>query len=282
MERDGLIVLKKMQFRPCIDIHNGKVKQIVGSSLKDAGNQAEENFVSEQSAADFAKLYKKDGITGGHIILLNAANSEYYEATKAQAVEALKAYSGGLQIGGGITAENASYYIEAGASHVIVTSYVFKDGKINYENLNKLVDAVGKEHVVLDLSCRYVAENGEADSLIGMEPGYYVVTDRWQKFTTEKVTYELLDKLSAYCDEFLVHAVDVEGKQSGIQKELVALLGEWGKLPITYAGGVHTFTDLEEIKTLGKGNLNVTIGSALDLFGGIMKYKDVLAFVRSF
>ncbi len=270
-----------MQFRPCIDIHNGKVKQIVGSSLKDLGNQAEENFVSEQSAADFAQLYQGDGIKGGHIILLNAVDSEFYEATKQQAVGALRAYPGGLQIGGGITAENAPYYIEMGASHVIVTSYVFKDGKINYENLDKLVAAVGKEHVVLDLSCRYVAENGCGETkLEGMEPGYYVVTDRWQKFTTEKVTLELLDKLAQYCDEFLVHAVDVEGKQNGIQKELVALLGEWGKLPITYAGGVHQFSDLEEIKHLGKGNLHVTIGSALDLFGGKLPYKEVLAFME--
>ena len=268
-------VLKKMQFRPCIDIHNGKVKQIVGSSLKDVGNQAEENFVSELSAADYAKMYQSDGIKGGHIILLNAMESEYYEATKRQAVDALLAYPGGLQIGGGITADNASYYIEKGASHVIVTSYVFKDGKINYDNLERLVNAVGKERVVLDLSCRYLTEKD-----CGMESGYYIVTDRWQKFTTEKISLELLDKLSAYCDEFLVHAVDVEGKQSGIQKELVALLGEWGKIPITYAGGVHQFEDLEEICNLGKGNLHVTIGSALDLFGGELKYKDVLAFMK--
>lgn len=257
-----------MQFRPCIDIHNGKVKQIVGSSLKDAGNQAEENFVSEQSAADFARLYQSDGITGGHIILLNAVDSEYYEATKEQAIGALHAYPGGLQIGGGITAENAPHYIEEGASHVIVTSYVFKDGKINYENLDKLVAAVGKEHVVLDLSCRYFKD------------GYYIVTDRWQKFTDEKVSLELMDKLSLYCDEFLVHAVDVEGKQSGIQRDLVSLLGAWGKLPITYAGGVHSYEDLEEIKDLGQGNLHVTIGSALDLFGGSLSYKRVVEYVN--
>ncbi len=268
LERHGRYVLKKMQFRPCIDIHNGKVKQIVGSSLKDKNNEAIENFVSEQSAADFARLYQKDDVTGGHIILLNAVDSEYFEATKMQAVSALAAYPGGLQIGGGITAENAPYYIKKGASHVIVTSYVFKDGKINYENLDKLVAAVGKEHVVLDLSCRY------------LEDGYYIVTDRWQKFTKEKVSLELLDKLAGYCDEFLVHAVDVEGKQSGIQTELVELLGAWGKLPITYAGGVHRFADIEQVKDLGRGNLNVTIGSALDLFGGNLKYKEVLEFVR--
>ena len=257
-----------MQFRPCIDIHNGKVKQIVGSSLKDIGNQAEENFVSEQGAADFARMYQKDGIKGGHIILLNAKDSEYFEATKQQALEALRAYPGGLQIGGGITAENARFYLKQGASHVIVTSYVFKDGKINYQNLDKLVAAAGKEHIVLDLSCRY------------QNDGYYIVTDRWQRFTEEKVSLELLDKLSAYCDEFLVHAVDVEGKQSGIQKELVELLGTWGKIPITYAGGVHDFADLKEIKELGNGKLHVTIGSALDLFGGKLSYQDVLAFVE--
>ncbi len=268
LERYGWIVLKKMQFRPCIDIHNGKVKQIVGSSLTDENNQAVENFVSEQSAADYARLYQSDGVLGGHIILLNAADSEYYEATKKQAIEALAAYPGGLQIGGGITAENAPTYIKKGASHVIVTSYVFKDGKINYENLDKLVVAVGKEHVVLDLSCRY------------REDGYYIVTDRWQKFTNEKVTLELLDKLAQYCDEFLIHAVDVEGKQSGIQTDLVEMLGVWGKLPITYAGGVHTFEDIKQLKEKGCGNLNVTIGSALDLFGGKLKYKEVLDFVN--
>lgn len=255
-------------FRPCIDIHNGKVKQIVGSSLKDLNNEAVENFVSEQDAAFYANLYKSDGVWGGHIILLNAVDSEYYDATRAQAVQALRAYPGGLQVGGGITAENASYYIKEGASHVIVTSYVFKDGKINYENLHKLVDAVGKEHLVLDLSCRY------------KEDGYYIVTDRWQKFTSERVTTELLDELAGYCDEFLVHAVDVEGKQSGIEKPLISLLGEWGKIPVTYAGGVSCFEDLEAIKELGKGNLNVTIGSALDLFGGNLKYKEVLEYLK--
>lgn len=281
MERYGLYVLKKMQFRPCIDIHNGKVKQIVGSSLQDKNNEAIENFVSEQGAADFARLYKKDGVCGGHIILLNAVDSEFYEATKQQAVEALGAYPGGLQIGGGITAENAFYYIKEGASHVIVTSYVFKDGKINYKNLEKLVEAVGKEHIVLDLSCRYInsgtlLENGTSIE----EEGYYIVTDRWQKCTNEKVTLELLDKLSAYCDEFLVHAVDVEGKQNGIEEPLVALLGAWGRQPITYAGGVHSFDDVRKIKELGKGNLNVTIGSALDLFGGELSYQEVLSYIN--
>ena len=258
-----------MEFRPCIDIHNGKVKQIVGGSLRDKGNQAKENFVSEMDGAFYAQLYRKENIKGGHIILLNPVTSEHYEATKAQAMSALSNYPDGLQVGGGITAENANEFIKAGASHVIVTSYVFKDGKINYDNLNKLVQAVGKEHLVLDLSCRQ------------REGSYFIVTDRWQKYTDETITTELLDELSEYCDEFLVHAVDVEGKASGIETELVSLLGEWGKIPVTYAGGVHSFDDLRLVKELGRDKINVTIGSALDLFGGNMKFEAVLSYCRS-
>ena len=254
-----------MEFRPCIDIHNGRVKQIVGGSLKDEGNQAEENFVAEQDAAFFAKMYQGYGIKGGHIILLNPAGSEYYEATKMQALSALQAYPGGMQIGGGITAENAGGFLAAGASHVIVTSYVFRDGMINYENLEKLEKVTGREHLVLDLSCRK------------REDGYYIVTDRWQKFTEEKVTEELLEKLSVYADEFLVHAVDVEGKASGIECGLAELLGNWTGIPVTYAGGVGSMSDLQELKELGKDKLNVTVGSALDLFGGNMKFEEVLS-----
>ncbi len=259
----------RMEFRPCIDIHNGKVKQIVGGSLRDKGNQAKENFVSEMDGAFYAQLYRKENIKGGHIILLNPVTSEHYEATKAQAMSALSNYPDGLQVGGGITAENANEFIKAGASHVIVTSYVFKDGKINYDNLNKLVQAVGKEHLVLDLSCRQ--KDGK----------YFIVTDRWQKFTDESITTELLDELSEYCDEFLVHAVDVEGKADGIETELVSLLGQWGKIPVTYAGGVHSFDDLRLVKELGRDKINVTIGSALDLFGGNMKFEEVLSYCRS-
>ncbi len=257
-----------MEFRPCIDIHNGKVKQIVGGSLKDEGNQAKENFVAEQDAAYFAEFYKKDKIRGGHIILLNPSDSSYYKETKRQALLALHTYPGGMQVGGGIHAENAKEFIEAGASHVIVTSYVFKDGKVNYENLEKILAAVGKEHLVLDLSCR--KKDGD----------YYIVTDRWQKFTEEKITPELLDKLKGYADEFLVHAVDVEGKASGIEVPLAEMLGDWGRIPITYAGGVGSFEDLKQLKEYGKGRLNVTIGSALDLFGGRMAYKEVLQYIN--
>ena len=257
-----------MEFRPCIDIHNGKVKQIVGGSLKDEENQAKENFVAEQDAAYFAEFYKKDKIRGGHIILLNPSDSSYYKETKRQALLALHTYPGGMQVGGGIHAENAKEFIEAGASHVIVTSYVFKDGKVNYNNLEKILAAVGKEHLVLDLSCR--KKDGD----------YYIVTDRWQKFTEEKITPELLDKLKEYADEFLVHAVDVEGKASGIEVPLAEMLGDWGRIPITYAGGVGSFEDLKQLKEYGKGRLNVTIGSALDLFGGRMAYKEVLQYIN--
>ena len=258
-----------MEFRPCIDIHNGKVKQIIGGTLKDQGDQAAENFVSEQDAPFYAKLYQSYGIRGGHIILLNGKDSPYYEATKLQALAALQVYPGGLQVGGGITAENAHEFLRAGASHVIVTSYVFRDGKVDYDRLEKLVQVVGKEHLVLDLSCRK------------KDGSYYIVTDRWQKFTDECVTEELLDRLEGYADEFLIHAVDVEGKASGIEGELAELLGKWNKIPVTYAGGIGSFSDLEELAERGQHHLNYTIGSALDLFGGSMKFEDVLAFGKN-
>ncbi len=257
-----------MEFRPCIDIHNGKVKQIVGGSLKDADNQARENFVSEQTAVFYAEFYKKSGIRGGHIVLLNREGSKYYEADRQQAVGALRAYPGALQVGGGIHPGNAEGYLEAGASHVIVTSYVFQDGRINWKNLNSLEQAVGREHLVLDLSCRR------------KDRQYYVVTDRWQKFTDVVLTSVVLDELASHCSEFLVHAVDVEGRASGVEKPLAAMLGEWDGIPVTYAGGIGSFEDLRVIKELGRNRLNVTIGSALDLFGGPMRYEDVIAYMK--
>ena len=254
-----------MEFRSCIDIHNGKVKQIVGGSLKDAGDFAEENFVSERDAAYYAGLYKRKELKGGHIILLNGADSEYYGATKAQALAALMAWPGGLQVGGGITADNAKEFLAAGASHVIVTSYVFAGGGIHYDRLGQLRDLVGKKHLVLDVSCRRRGND------------YYVVTDRWQKWTTCRITHAFLDTLQGYADEFLIHAVDVEGRALGIERPLVKLLGDWKGIPVTYAGGIGSFADLEELRRLGRGNVNVTIGSALDLFGGEMEFEKVLA-----
>ncbi len=258
-----------MEFRPCIDIHNGRVKQIVGGSLQDQKDEAVENFVSGRNASFYAELYRKYGIRKGHVILLNSRDSEYYEATKAQALDALRAYPGGLQAGGGITPENAAEFLDAGASHVIVTSYVFRDGRIHYDRLSRMADSVGRSRLVLDLSC------------CRTEKGYYIVTDRWQKITHEPVCLELLERLEDYCDEFLIHAVDVEGKNSGIQRDLVNFLGGWQGKPVTYAGGVHSFQDLELIRQLGNGRVNVTIGSALDLFGGQMPFMQVLEFLKS-
>ena len=251
-----------MKFRPCIDIHNGKVKQIVGGSLLDQGDQAVENFAADQEADYFANLYKKDGLKGGHVILLTPSTSEYYPETNRQALKALQTYQDGLQIGGGITAENAEEYMKAGASHVIVTSYVFKNGEIYWDNLQNLCDAVGKEHVVLDLSCRKKDEK------------YYIVTDRWQTFTNVELNTDILEKLSGYCDEFLVHGVDVEGKASGIEEELIKIL-EQAEIPVTYAGGIGSLDDLERIRKIGNGKIDFTIGSALDLFGGQIPY-DVI------
>lgn len=255
-----------MKFRPCIDIHNGKVKQIVGGSLLDQGDFAEENFVSEHDGAFYGKLYRDYHLSGGHIILLNAGDSKFYEQDKEQAIRALKAFPGGLQIGGGITAENAAEFLEHGASHVIVTSYVFADGKIHYERLKELKTIVGREHLVLDLSCR--RKNNS----------YYVTTDRWQKFTEEELTKELLETLETWCAEFLIHGVDVEGKAQGIDQELVKLLAQYEGNPVTYAGGVRNFNDLGILKIDGKDRIDVTIGSALDLFGGPMEFTEVLSY----
>lgn len=258
-----------MEFRPCIDIHNGKVKQIVGGSLLDEGDQAKENFVSEQDASFFARFYEAKGCRGGHVILLNSSESPYYEATREQALRALHSFPGGLQIGGGITADNAEFFLQAGASHVIVTSYVFQKGVFHRDNLKKLVERVGKEHIVLDLSCRKKDDT------------YYIVTDRWQNYTQVPLDFQTMEELADSCDEFLIHAVDVEGKASGIETNLARMLGEWRKKPITYAGGVHTYEDITLLKQLGHGQINVTIGSALDLFGGSLEFDKVLEIAKN-
>ena len=252
-----------MKFRPCIDIHNGHVKQIVGGSLNKDTSRALENFVSKESAKRYAKKYKKDGLTGGHIIMLNSLDSPVYEATKKQAMKALKAYPNAMQIGGGINDRTAAEFIRAGATHVIVTSFVFFEGRIKYENLKKLVAAVGADKIVLDLSCRKKGDD------------YYVVTDRWQNFTEEKVNAELFEKLEQYCDEFLVHGVDTEGKKSGMDEELVKILTSYEGKPITYAGGISSLEQIEKFKVACGGKLDFTIGSALDIFGGNLPYDEV-------
>lgn len=253
-----------MKFRPCIDIHGGKVKQIVGSSIGKSAVQ--ENYVSEQDASYYASLYKEDGASGGHIILLDKPNSEAYKRDLIQAQEALRVFSGGMQIGGGMNSENALNFIKKGASHVIITSYVFDGDDILWEHIAKLKSAVGKEHIVFDLSCRRVGNK------------YYIVTNRWQNITDIEVNSELFEMLAEHCDEFLVHAVDAEGLSDGIEVDLVKLLGHWHGIPVTYAGGVKSFEDIDKIKNASDGKLDFTIGSSLNLFGGQMDYKKVLEY----
>jgi len=267
-------------FRPCIDLHEGKVKQIVGGTLGEAGLRT--NFVSEKPARWFAELYKRDGLTGGHVIQLGSGNE-----TEARA--ALAAFPGGLQIGGGVNAQSARGWLDAGASHVIVTSWVFREGRVDWARLDELVKAVGKSRLVLDLSCRKrdewrVASDGNSrhPSLVTRHPSnYFVVTDRWQKFTELAITQENLLKLAGSCAEFLIHAVDVEGLCRGIDRELVEKLGRWTPIPVTYAGGANSLADLEDVTKLGQGKIDLTIGSALDIFGGNgVKYEDCVAFNR--
>lgn len=238
------------------------MKQIVGGSLTGDPATLRTHFVAEQSPAWFAALYRRDGLRGGHVICLGPGND-------AAAREALAAYPGGLQLGGGVTADNARTWLEAGASHVIVTSWVFREGRLDMDRLRALVRAVGRERLVLDLSCR----RRGAD--------YFVVTDRWQRFTELAVTRETLERLAESCAEFLIHAVEVEGLCRGIDEELVARLGEWTPRPTTYAGGARSLADLERVTELGRGRVDLTIGSALDIFGGTgVRYADCVAFNR--
>jgi phosphoribosylformimino-5-aminoimidazole carboxamide ribotide isomerase len=252
-----------MKFRPCIDLHHGRVKQIVGSSLSDQEQGSlTTNFASDQPAAHYAEMYKADRLFGGHVIMLGPGN-------EAAASEALQAFPGGLQIGGGITADNAAHWLDQGASAVIVTSAVFKDGVVHADRLAELVQRVGKERLVLDLSCR---KKGDA---------YYIVTDRWQKFTQVTISEQSLASFAGHCCEFLIHAVDVEGKCAGIEEELTEMLGRFSPIPTTYAGGVKNLADLYRVKELGCNRLDATIGSALDIFGGTgVTYAAAVAFNR--
>jgi phosphoribosylformimino-5-aminoimidazole carboxamide ribotide isomerase len=259
----GASLYDSFMFRPCIDLHEGKVKQIVGGSLDDSSSSLRTNFVSDRSAAWFAELYKNDGLTGGHVIMLGPGN-------EVAARAALQMYPGGLQVGGGVNAENAEAWLDAGASHVIVTSWVFRDGALDQERLETLIKLIGKERLVLDLSCR--KRDGK----------YFVVTDRWQKFTGLEISRDVLETLANHCAEFLVHAVDVEGLCRGIDQELVANLGAWSPINATYAGGASSLADLQEVTRLGNGRVDLTIGSALDIFGGNgVRYEDAVAFNRN-
>jgi len=249
-------------FRPCIDLHQGKVKQIVGGTLGTEPGSLRTNFISERPASSFAEMYRLDELYGGHVIMLGTGNEEAARA-------ALRAFPGGMHVGGGIDGSNACDWLETGASHVIVTSWVFREGRVDRDRLASLVQAIGRSRLVLDLSCRK------------RDDDYFVVTDRWQKFTEVRISEETLGKLATECAEFLVHAVDVEGLCRGVDAELVEMLGRWTPIPATYAGGATSIADLELVTRLGQGRVDLTIGSALDIFGGTgVRYEDAVAFNR--
>lgn len=250
-----------MRFRPCIDLHNGVVKQIVGASLRD-GTDPQTNFTTDQPASWFAERYRQDGLHGGHVIMLGPGN-------ESAAAAALAAFPGGLQVGGGINPQNAAAWLQRGAAGVIVTSYVFDDGKLRRERLQALVDAVGPSRLILDLSCREI------------DGRYVAMTDRWQTATDLEISASTLADLAPGCCEFLIHATAVEGRQAGIDADLVSLLGRIAPLPVTYAGGIRSPADVEQIRQLGQGRLDFTVGSALDLFGGNgLRYSDLVALNR--
>jgi len=244
-----------MRFRPCIDLHKGKVKQIVGSSLRDSGD-AVTNFEATQPPSYFAEMYWREGLSGGHVIMLGPGNEE-------AAREALGCHPGNLQVGGGINPENAAEWLAAGADKVIVTSYLFNDGALDMDKVRRISDAVQREKLVIDLSC------------VWKDEAYHVATNRWQTVCEFTLDGDSLSALATHCAEFLVHAVGVEGKQGGIDARLVTLLADWSPIPVTYAGGIRNLDDIEEIRRAGKGRVDFTVGSALDIFGGSLPYADV-------
>lgn len=247
------------RFAGCIDIHNGQVKQIVGGSLSNDEKELKTNFVATHSSSYFADLYRTNNVTGAHVIKLGPGCDEAAE-------EALKAWPGGLQVGGGITAENASSWVEKGASKVIVTSYLFPGGDLDRDRLAALEKAVGKDKLIIDLSCRRV------------DDGWVVAMDRWQRLTSYKLSKESLQDLAQHCSEFLVHAADVEGLCQGIDEELVTKLAEWSPIKVVYAGGGRNLDDLALVERLSSGKVDLTFGSALDIFGGQgVNFADAVA-----
>lgn len=250
-----------MKFRPCIDLHMGKVKQIVGNTLSDSSGSVIENYVAPYDAEYYANLFKADGLTGGHVIMLGPGN-------KQQTYKALNTFPGGMQVGGGIVPENAEQYINSGATHVIVTSYLFDNGILSMKKLDRISSLVGKDKLVIDLSCKKIGND------------FYVTANRWQTVTDFKITIQNLKQLASYCDEFLIHSVDVEGQRKGIMSELVKLLGDIAPVKTTYAGGVSSKSDIDDIYKLGRGKVDVTIGSALDIFGGNLIYKEIISFIN--
>jgi len=250
-------------FRPCIDLHDGRVKQIVGGSLRD-GAAPDTNFVSEHGADHYAALYRDAGLRGGHVILLGPGNE-----TAARA--ALKAFPGGLQVGGGITLDNAQEWIDAGASHVIVTSWLFPEGVFSLERLRALSERIGADRLVIDLSCRRVKPEPA--------PAWNVAINRWQTITDVTLDRALFQGLDPFCAEYLIHAADVEGLRQGLDWKLVAHLASLTDKPLTYAGGASSLHDLARMKAESHGRMDLTIGSALDIFGGCeVTLADCIAF----
>lgn len=249
------------RFRPCIDLHDGRVKQIVGGTLSDLGAGLVTNFESDKPADFYASLYRHDRLPGGHIIRLGPGNDD-------AARLALAAYPGGMQIGGGITPLNAHAWLQAGASHVIVTSWLFSpEGHFLPERLAALTDLLPPSKLVIDLSCRRNPDGG-----------WTVCMNRWQTFTDLTLTPVALRQLATSCDEFLVHAADVEGKCAGMDEALIPFLAEHSPIPVTYAGGARSLEDLELAQKLSAGRVDVTIGSALDIFGGMgARYHECVA-----
>jgi phosphoribosylformimino-5-aminoimidazole carboxamide ribotide isomerase len=246
-----------MRFRPCIDLRQGRVVQIVGATLR-ADGEPVTHYTAAQSPSHFAELYRRDGLRGGHVIMLGPGN-------EAAAAEALAAFPGGLQVGGGITADTAPTWLERGAAAVIVTSYVLSQGRLHRDRLEAVSRATGRQRLVLDLSC---GRRGDR---------YCVYTDRWQRPTEFAVDQANLAQLAAYCGEFLVHAIEVEGRQQGLDPDLVRLLADISPLPTTYAGGIRGPEDLEQLERLGQSRLDYTVGAALDLFGGAgLRYRDLV------
>ncbi|KAI1457113.1 Phosphoribosylformimino-5-aminoimidazole carboxamide ribotide isomerase [Annulohypoxylon moriforme] len=247
------------RFRPCIDLHAGQVKQIVGGTLDNSTAELKTNYVSKHSAGHFANLYREHELEGAHVIMLGPGN-------EAAATEALAAWPGHLQVGGGINDQNADKWMKLGASKVIITSFLFPEGKFSQVRLDAVLAALGgqKEHLVIDLSCRRRGDDK-----------WFVAMNKWQTITDMEVNQESIKSLEPYCSEFLVHAADNEGLQKGIDERLVQRLAEWCSIPVTYAGGGRNLDDLELVKKLSNGKIDLTIGSALDCFGGTgVKFDD--------
>ncbi|CAD6590193.1 MAG: Enzyme that catalyzes the fourth step in the histidine pathway [Tremellales sp. Tagirdzhanova-0007] len=256
------------QFRPCIDLHQGVVKQIVGATLDldhallhPAGpsSKLKVNFVAKHPPSYYAELYRQHRLTGGHIIKLGPGND-------GAAREALSAWRGGMQVGGGITEENAGEWLEAGAEKVIVTSYLFPAGRFDLARLRALSAKVGREKLVVDISCR---KRGG---------GWLIAMNGWKTLTDTSVTRESITMIEEHCSELLIHAADVEGLCQGIDEELVQRLGEWVTIPCTYAGGARDISDLALVERLSGGRVDLTFGSSLDIFGGTgVLFTDLVA-----